>query len=157
MKEFVLKNEVPRCETCNSTIKPDVVLFGEGLPNTFWKNLTDFPKCDLLIIMGTSLVVQPFAGLANKVDFNVPRLLINKDNVGDPNMLGAVVTSLLGLNPNFGSMSNSHRDVFYKGDCDQGCLELATVLGWEQELLEMIERTNREIDLMRRRDISILN
>jgi NAD-dependent deacetylase sirtuin 2 len=84
---------------------------------------------DLLIIMGTSLVVQPFAGLANKVDFNVPRLLINKDNVGDPYiMLGAVVTSLMGLNPNFGSISNSHRDVFYKGDCDQECLELAAVL-----------------------------
>ena len=43
--------------------RPDVVLFGEGLPNSFWKNLLDFPKCDLLIIIGTSLVVQPFAGI----------------------------------------------------------------------------------------------
>lgn len=150
MKNFVLKNEVPKCETCHSNVKPDVVLFGEGLPSRFWKNLTDFPKCDLLIIMGTSLVVQPFAGLANKVDYNVPRLLINKDDVGDPNMLGSALTSLLGLNPNFNKMSNAHRDVFYQGDCDEGCMELVYEMGWDHDLKEMIMQKNREIEIMRK-------
>ena len=41
-----------------------------------------------LIIMGTSLVVQPFAGLAGKVGYSTPRLLINRDPVGDANMFG---------------------------------------------------------------------
>jgi NAD-dependent SIR2 family protein deacetylase len=62
MKKFVLENDVPKCNKCSGVIKPDVVLFGEGLPSAFWKNFLDFPKCDLLIILGTSLVVQPFAG-----------------------------------------------------------------------------------------------
>ena len=73
MKHFVLNNKIPICEKCSGIIKPDVVLFGEALPTKFWKHVHDFPKCDLLIIMGTSLVVQPFAGLAGKVNSNCPR------------------------------------------------------------------------------------
>lgn len=42
----------------------------------------DFPKCDLLIIMGTSLVVHPFAGLVDEVNDDVPRLLINLTEAG---------------------------------------------------------------------------
>jgi len=36
-----------------------------------------------LIVLGTSLVVQPFASLTNKVGMNIPRLLINNEIVGD--------------------------------------------------------------------------
>ena len=39
---------------------------------------TDFDECDLLIVMGTSLNVQPFASLVNFVADHVPRLLINR-------------------------------------------------------------------------------
>lgn len=152
MKKHVLNKEIPKCKECSGVIKPDVVLFGEGLPNRFWKNLVDFPRCDLLIIMGTSLVVQPFAGLAGKVDFNCPRLLINRDPVGDPNMFGSALTSLLGLNPDFDSVSNKHRDVFFKGDCDEGCRSLARLLGWEQELDEMISETNQRIEVEREKN-----
>ena len=42
----------------------------------------DMPKCDLLIIMGTSLTVQPFASLVNRVTQTTPRLLINRDKCG---------------------------------------------------------------------------
>ncbi|VDK21871.1 unnamed protein product, partial [Anisakis simplex] len=55
---------VAKCDKCNGIVKPDIVFFGENLPKRFFKcAVSDFPKCDLLIIMGTSLVVQPFAGL----------------------------------------------------------------------------------------------
>lgn len=156
MKEAVLDNQIPKCTNCSGTIKPDVVLFGESLPKSFWKYLDDFPKCDLLIIMGTSLVVQPFAGLANKVDLDCPRLLINRDPVGDPNMFGSFLTSVLGLNPNFNSRSNKNRDVFYKGDCDEGCLKLARLMGWEDELIRMVEETNKSIDQNRKKSGSNL-
>lgn len=151
MKDPVLAGEVPRCRSCGQgVVKPDVVLFGEGLPSEFWKYLTDFPKCDLLIIMGTSLVVQPFAGLANKVDAKTPRLLINRDPVGDPNMFGSLLTSVLGFNPNFGSGgNNSKRDVFLQSDCDEGTRQLARLLGWEDDLNRLIEETNISIDIKR--------
>ena len=56
--------KVCKCEVCDGLVKPDIVFFGENLPEKFFRLYrTDFAKCDLLIIMGTSLVVHPFAGL----------------------------------------------------------------------------------------------
>lgn len=149
MKENVLAGQIPKCTSCQGVVKPDVVLFGEGLPSSFWKYMSDFPKSDLVIIMGTSLAVQPFAGLANKCDSKTPRLLINRDPVGDPNMFGSFLTSVLGLNPNFGTSGNSKRDVFLQSDCDEGCMRLAGLLGWEIELQELINESNRRLDAQR--------
>ncbi len=47
-------------------MKPDIVFFGEALPDRFHRLASrDLPECDLLIIMGTSLTVHPFAGLVD--------------------------------------------------------------------------------------------
>lgn len=54
----VMKGNIPKCPTCKGVIKPDIVFFGEELPNNFFMYLTDFPMADLLIIMGTSLEVS---------------------------------------------------------------------------------------------------
>ena len=64
--DFMLRSEgVPRC-TCGGRVKPDVVLYEEGLDP---KTLNDAVRCiagaDLLIIGGTSLNVYPAAGLIN--------------------------------------------------------------------------------------------
>ena len=46
---------------------PDIVFFGEQLPDRFFQlRYNDFQSCDLLIIMGTSLKVQPFASLVKR-------------------------------------------------------------------------------------------
>lgn len=142
LKNKVIKNEVPKCDECSNTIKPDVVLFGENLPKEFWNFTEDFSKCKLLIIMGTSLVVQPFAGLAGQVNQSCPRVLINRDHVGDSGMLGSFLTNLFHLNPEFGSSSNTNRDVFLQGDCDKICMELAEKLGWKDELTKLIQDTS---------------
>ena len=56
---------VPRC-TCGGTIKPDVVLYEEGLDSTTIEGaVSDLRAADLLIIGGTSLAVYPAAGLIN--------------------------------------------------------------------------------------------
>ena len=53
---------VPKCE-CGGTIKPDVVLYEEGLDNvTIQKTIRAIQEADMLIIGGTSLVVYPAAG-----------------------------------------------------------------------------------------------
>lgn len=57
---------VPRCTKCGGIIKPDVVLYEEGLDDrTMYKALDYIRKADVLIIGGTSLVVYPAAGLIN--------------------------------------------------------------------------------------------
>lgn len=64
-------------------VKPDIVFFGESLPERFFRHAkADFPQCDLLIVMGTSLKVQPFASLVDNVSSTTPRLLINREEVG---------------------------------------------------------------------------
>lgn len=71
-------DKVPICQACNiGVIKPDVVLFGEDLPERFKELLEpDFNECDLLIVMGTSLQVQPFSSLIQRVKQTTPRLLV---------------------------------------------------------------------------------
>ena len=47
-------------------VKPDIVFFGEALPARFFSCVqADFKKCDLLIIMGSSLLVQVNTKLYN--------------------------------------------------------------------------------------------
>lgn len=71
-------------EKYGGLVKPDIVFFGESLPKRFGElGKTDFPVADLLIVMGTSLKVQPFASLIYGVGKLVPRLLINREAVGE--------------------------------------------------------------------------
>lgn len=53
-----MNDKVPICTFCAATVKPDVVFFGEDLPQKYFLHTKDFPKADLLIIMGTSLQVN---------------------------------------------------------------------------------------------------
>ncbi len=64
--EAVLESEgVPRC-TCGGVIKPDVVLYEEGLDqHTLQKAVYYISNADVLIIGGTSLTVYPAAGLSD--------------------------------------------------------------------------------------------
>ncbi|ORC87668.1 putative silent information regulator 2 [Trypanosoma theileri] len=73
---------VPHCAKCGGVVKPDVVFFGEGLPDTFLHALRSVEEAELLLIMGTSLQVHPFAQLALGVRHNVPRVLFNLERVG---------------------------------------------------------------------------
>lgn len=137
MKEIIFKDEIPKCENCGGVVKPDIVFFGEDLPTKFHKLLSsDFKKCDLLIILGSSLVVQPFASLVDMVEDNIPRLLINREKAGHRN-LHFPFFAKSGLD--FDGKDNT-RDVFWKGDCDDGCQLLANKLGFGEELKELYKR-----------------
>lgn len=68
---------VPRCE-CGGIIKPDVVLYEEGLDNSILQKSVDYiSNADILIIAGTSLSVYPAAGLIRYYRGN-KLILINK-------------------------------------------------------------------------------
>ncbi|MDR1798145.1 MAG: NAD-dependent protein deacylase [Clostridiales Family XIII bacterium] len=57
---------VPYCEKCGGMVRPDVVLYEEGLDDATVKGAVDaIAKADLLIVGGTSLVVYPAAGFLN--------------------------------------------------------------------------------------------
>ena len=69
---------VPRCQVCGGMLKPDVVLYEEGLDtDVITGAVNDISQADMLIIGGTSLVAYPAAGLINYYRGN-RLVLINK-------------------------------------------------------------------------------
>jgi NAD-dependent deacetylase len=62
--KFVETGDKPCCPKCNQVLKPDVILFGEQLPQTAWYTAQRQARsCDLMIVAGSSLEVLPVAGL----------------------------------------------------------------------------------------------
>ncbi len=87
---------VPKCDACGGGIKPDVVLYEEGLDNN---TLSEAVKCiseaDMLIIGGTSLVVYPAAGLIDYYRGN-RLVLINRSATGRDSMADLVIQGSIG-------------------------------------------------------------
>lgn len=68
VKEAIFADTVPTCTRCNGVVKPDIVFFGEDLPQKFYLlPEKDFKECDLLIIMGTSLAGNHIIEIISKL------------------------------------------------------------------------------------------
>ena len=78
-EKFILKADgVPKCEKCGGIVKPDVVLYEEGLDSSIMSAaIKAISNADVLIVGGTSLVVYPAAGFVNYYKGN-KLVLINK-------------------------------------------------------------------------------
>jgi NAD-dependent deacetylase len=78
--EFIARSQgVPKCPVCGGVVKPDVVLYEEGLDQeTMEAALLAISRADMLIIGGTSLVVYPAAGLVRYYQGH-KLVLINRD------------------------------------------------------------------------------
>ena len=94
--EFVKDSAgVPRCG-CGGIVKPDVVLYEEGLDqDTIEKSVMAIRRADLLIVAGTSLMVYPAAGLINYYRGN-RLVLINRDETPYDNYADLVIHESLG-------------------------------------------------------------
>jgi NAD-dependent histone deacetylase SIR2 len=108
---------------CNGLVKPDIVFFGEALPTEFFMNRGLVTEADLVIVLGTSLTVQPFASLPSMADEGTPRVLVNLEQVG--------------------GMGSRADDVLLLGNCDDGVRKLADALGWLGELEELWAETGK--------------
>ncbi|HEX8992974.1 MAG TPA: NAD-dependent deacylase [Anaerolineales bacterium] len=79
LKPFVEEGRMPRCPHCGGVLKPDVILFGEQLPQRAWFEAQRLSRdCDLMIVAGSSLEVMPVAGLPMQaIDRGAHLLIIN--------------------------------------------------------------------------------
>ena len=94
--EYVFNsNGTPKCN-CGGIIKPDVVLYEEGLnEDIIMKSVYAIQNAELLIVAGTSLTVQPASGLINY--FRGKNLvLINRDSTPYDNKADLVINENLG-------------------------------------------------------------
>ncbi|XP_035184796.1 NAD-dependent protein deacetylase sirtuin-3, mitochondrial isoform X2 [Oxyura jamaicensis] len=124
----VMADKVPHCRVCTGIVKPDIVFFGEELPQRFFLHMTDFPMADLLFVIGTSLEVEPFASLAGAVRSSVPRVLINRDLVGPF------------------AWQQRYNDIAQLGDVVGGVKKLVELLDWNEEMQALIQKEKEKLD-----------
>lgn len=95
--EYMLHADgVPKCDACKGAIKPDVVLYEEGLDNQILRDAISYiANTDVLIIGGTSLVVYPAAGLIDYYRGN-KLILINKTPTARDGAADLVVQGSIG-------------------------------------------------------------
>lgn len=94
--EYILNSQgAPKC-TCGGGIKPDVVLYEEGLDNqTISGAIKAISEADMMIIGGTSLVVYPAAGLIDYYRGN-KLVLINKAPTARDSMADLIISGPIG-------------------------------------------------------------
>ena len=95
--EFILKSsKTPICTDCGGTVKPDVVLYEEGLDEDVINGAVNaIANADTLIIGGTSLVVYPAAGLINYFK-GKNLILINKSTTSADSKADLVIHDSIG-------------------------------------------------------------
>ncbi|GAB4449690.1 MAG: NAD-dependent protein deacylase Cob2 [Anaerolineales bacterium] len=79
VNRFVAEGSMPLCPHCGGVLKPDVILFGEQLPQSAWfEAQKEARSCDLMVVAGSSLEVLPVAGLPMQaVDRGAHLVVIN--------------------------------------------------------------------------------
>lgn len=96
-EKFILESKgIPTCTKCGGIVKPDVVLYEEGLDNDIINGaVRAISQADTLIIGGTSLVVYPAAGL---IDYFRGKnlILINKSSTSADNKADLVIHNAIG-------------------------------------------------------------
>jgi NAD-dependent deacetylase len=77
IRSYLTDGTIPTCNSCHTVLKPDVVLFGEQLPQRTWLKASEASRnCDLMIVAGSSLEVLPVAGLPMRAVENGAHLII---------------------------------------------------------------------------------
>lgn len=96
LEEIINQKGIPYCKKCGGIVKPDVTLY-EEIPNmkTYDKAMHYINNADVLIIGGTSLVVQPAASLIDLYKGN-KLILINKDSTSYDSRANLVISDSLG-------------------------------------------------------------
>lgn len=125
IKDAIFDDKLPHCKKtgCYGIVKPDIVFFGEELPKRFYFYLKDMLQTDLVLVMGTSLEVQPFAGIIDTVRWTVPRVLFNRNAVG-PFKAG-----------------KRSKDFISEGDLIESLQNFVSIAGMKDDMVDLITRS----------------
>ena len=78
--EDIFAQRIPKCSKCDAidesaVMKPDIVFFGEPLDDEYYDTLNDdLGEVDLLIMIGSSLKVNPVANIPQSISSSVPQV-----------------------------------------------------------------------------------
>jgi len=160
----VLNIPIPLCTRCGGIVKPDITFFGESLPPRFEELVVpDSQRCDLLLVLGTSLQVYPVGRLPDVVGPWVPRVLFNRDpvHIAEKCKMSEYESKVMGLDKVrseqeddedvvdsgfWFDLEENYRDVFAQGNCDDTVKEFVDLLGWTKELEILMQEGNARFD-----------
>ena len=115
-KALIYHEIVPYC-SCGGLVKPDIVFYGESIPDEFMSTtIEDRKMADLLIITGTTYKIHPFCDLSDILGCD--DLYINND-----------------ISPNDYRRFND----ILKCDCDEVFIETAKELKWYDDIMKLLE------------------
>ncbi|GIQ83219.1 sirtuin family protein [Kipferlia bialata] len=130
---------------CGCAVKPDIVFFGEGLPDSFDNRRADLRSCSACIVLGTSLKVAPFAFLPHTTHKDCMRVLVNREPAGgiaEPGTIQAVTSEGV-RTVRLADLPAEERakhfvvpranDYFLQGNADDSIHRLVSALGWQEE------------------------
>eukprot|EP00746_Dinoflagellata_sp_MGD_P004266 gnl/MRDRNA2_/MRDRNA2_108223_c0_seq1.p1 gnl/MRDRNA2_/MRDRNA2_108223_c0~~gnl/MRDRNA2_/MRDRNA2_108223_c0_seq1.p1 ORF type:complete len:361 (-),score=73.01 gnl/MRDRNA2_/MRDRNA2_108223_c0_seq1:53-1135(-) len=151
-------------EVHGSVAHGNLVLYGDELPAHFFQIVSeDFPKdssrdkCDLMLIIGSSLQVAPFCGIPNIARRDVPRVLVTRCahkcyqnafsksrstmcySESDLGGVSVATSTKIGerkvsLAPQWGHGSKYRKQWVFDCDADEWALRIARLAGWSEEL-----------------------
>lgn len=82
-RKYVEDDKILYCDSCQGGIvKPDIVFFGEKLSESFAMHFQSIDEADLIIAMGSSFKVFPFAFLLHMLPRATPIVMINREDPG---------------------------------------------------------------------------
>lgn len=122
INQAIQNDKVVYCDKCGAPCKANVVFYGEQLSEEFYQKAKEIKEGDLAIVMGTSLLVQPFAMLPRLLPEHAWRVVINRSVVGK-----------------FGYEFLSENSLFIKGNTDEVVKEIVKECQWEKEFEEFVK------------------
>jgi NAD-dependent SIR2 family protein deacetylase len=122
INKCINEGKIKYCDICNGPCKPKIVFYGEPLPEEFFQKGNDCFDADLIIIMGTSLQVHPFASLPIVTNQECWKVVFNMTNVGK-----------------FGYDFLSSNSLFLQGKTDQVVYNFIHDSGLENQFLEFLK------------------
>ena len=141
INEGVEKGEVYYCPECKGPCKPNVVFYGEGLPPRFFEKLSDSKDVDIIIIMGTSLKVNPFASIPYLTNPNAYILVFNMEKVGE-----------------FGYDLLEEESLFIEGKTDKSVIKFIKDLDLFNEFKDFIEKEyNEKLEDLLDKEVDLMN
>ena len=141
INEAIKKGEIYYCPHCKGPTKPYVVFYGEGLPRRFFEKIQESKDIDLIIIMGTSLKVNPFASLPYLTNNNAFKIVFNMEQVGD-----------------FGYNYLEYDSIFIGGKTDENVVKFLKDINMLDEFSEFIKKEyNEDIKTLMNKENNLIN
>ena len=111
------EGKVVKCHKCGGPCKPKIILYSEDLPERFYEKINYIKECNLVIIIGTSLTVEPFSQLTNKFNKkNCWVVIINKSFIDD-----------------FDYYNLYNKELFLEGLADEIIKQILIDCGWYED------------------------